>query len=749
MAKLFEFVQVPNQQCVITRHESANATFNPLSGRYGTTLPCLLLGVSALLVTGYSYNARADDATAEGVTSYGVKSVIVTGPTRTERAREESPGSVEVITSEQIKRSGATMLDEVLRSQSSMFVSPDGISHSIRGAKREDTVILVDGRRVIGEPSRRYELNRIPTGRIERIEIVKGPGSVLYGSDALGGIINVVTKRPEPGLQGSIDVQAGARTEDGEALKHDASFNLLGGSDSTFFTLFGQASSRDAYKKEETGSVGVGGKRKSPSDDASPGWASGSKVNLKDTYTIDEYRRDEADVYSIGGSLEHWFTDMFSVKLEASYLEEERRRDYINTGRNNTASKKPAFNIPVTWIDENQRYELAASADWQATESLVFDHRIYYSRYEKDRFVPVIPYGDLGFTSQSDSDFRARDITLTDLTNEFLSTWTPSASHTVQLGVEHRDYEYEDHAEEQEGSSRWQAGLFAQHEWQATERLDIIYGARYDDASIGQDNTSAEGGLVYTLAPNTQLRANYAQGFKYPAIRDLTADTPTPAGDWNLGAEIIRPEQGKTEAHNLDPEQSENIEIGLRGSLGAPRQREMRYDLSAFYTEIDDRIERVRHGDGENNFRSFYNIGKSRTSGLEAAIEADWSPHIGTDLSVTWLEDASWREVSKEDYEFVPHAPEFSAIASLRWQPAQAWQFQARARFNDEYYTDADDDELDESYTVVDINANYRPSNWEGTRFYAALDNVFNEGNETSLYADPGRFARVGMEYEF
>ncbi|WP_200197157.1 TonB-dependent receptor plug domain-containing protein [Halorhodospira abdelmalekii] len=152
------------------------------------------MAATAAVLIGNTALVHVQPAVAASGEAYDLTPVTVTAPTRSERARKQSPGSIEVITAEQIERSGATMLDEVLRSQSSLFVSPDGFSHALRGAAREDTVILIDGRRVIGEPSRRYELNRIPAGRIERIEIVKGPGSVLYGSDALGGVINIITK---------------------------------------------------------------------------------------------------------------------------------------------------------------------------------------------------------------------------------------------------------------------------------------------------------------------------------------------------------------------------------------------------------------------------------------------------------------------------------------------------------------------------------------------------------------------------
>lgn len=706
----------------------------------------LLLGVG-----GFGAAAAGPDAEGDnGAAAYGLAPVVVTAPTRTERARQRSPGSVEVITAEEIQRSGATLLDEALRHHSSLFVSADGTAHAIRGAAREDSVILIDGRRVLGEASRRYELNRIPTHRIERIEIVKGPGSVLYGSDALGGVINIVTRRPRPGLQGSFDLQTGARARDGDAARYDAAFNLLGGSADTQFTLFGQTSHRDGYRQEETAPVrvGPGGQRVPPSSDEAPGWV--NHLELPDEYTIDAFRRDMADVQTLGGALEHWFSDRFSMRLDASHLWEERRRDYINTGRSNTALEhngghRLVFNVPVRWLDDNRRWELAASADWQARADLTLQYRTHYSRYEKERSVPVLPYEDLGFQSREESDFQGRDLTLIELSNELLSTWTPVDRHTVQAGFEHRDIEYRDHAEDQAGSARWQAGVFAQHEWQAGERWDVIYGARFDDASVGGDNTSVEGGVVYAVGPQARLRLNYAQGFKYPDLRALTADTRTPRGDWNLGADVIR-EGVKDEAHGLDPEQSENVEIGLRGHLGRPAAVRLRYDFSVFYTEITDRIARVQETD---EYRTFRNVGTSRTRGLETALETDWSPRWGTDLSATWIEDAAWGQVSQAHYRHLPNAPELTAMVRLRWQASEALHLQTRARYVGAYYTAADDDERQASQTLVGVNASYRPAVWQGVRLHAAVDNLFNADNDSSLYADPGRFVRAGVAYQF
>lgn len=679
-------------------------------------------------------------------------SVTVTAPTRTERARERSPSSVEVITSEDIDDSGAVMLDEVMRQHSSLFVSPNGFDYSIRGTSREDTVFLIDGRRVTGEPSRRYELNRIPANRIERIEIVKGPGSVLYGSDAIGGIINIVTKRPQPGLQGSVELQTGARTQDMQTNQNNFSFDLLGGNENTQFTLFGQTMQRDAYTRKERSQILVPdpdgpGNRKPIADAPPPGWA--DKLDLDPSYTIDEGRRDEAEVHSFSGSIEHWWQDELSTKFEASYLFEKRQIDYIESGRTNTSSEKPVFNIPTRWADDNRRTELSAALDWQVSSTTHLFYRLYHSRYQKERSVAPLLWAALGFDSKADSDNRAREVTLTDRVNELRTTWKPTKAHTLQLGFEHRGREYKDHLEGQDGATRWESGLFAQHEWQINRQLDLVYGARYDDASIDASNTSIEGGFVYAFASQIRLRANYAQGFKYPGVRSLTAHTRTPRGDWMLGADVIL-DGVKEQRHDLGAEHSESIELGLGGDLNARGTPHYRYEITAFQSEIDDRIGRVeKQGANNETYRTFSTIGDARILGVESMLEIGLAGGWGVDLSVTWIEDASWRRVADPKYRFMTNSPEWNGFTALAWRPSGPFSTQIRMRYVGERYQAVDDEQQDDRYTLVDWSASYRPAGWDEVRLFAAIDNLFDTDNETSLFADPGRFARLGMRYRF
>ncbi len=100
-------------------------------------------------------------------------------------------------------------------------------SISIRGMGGNGTLLLIDGRRLGGETESPYEMDRIPADMIERIEIVKGPMSTLYGSDALGGVINIITKKTEETFLLGLDL-GGGMNDQGDNGTSKASVNARG-----------------------------------------------------------------------------------------------------------------------------------------------------------------------------------------------------------------------------------------------------------------------------------------------------------------------------------------------------------------------------------------------------------------------------------------------------------------------------------------------------------------------------------------
>tara|TARA_B100000809_G_scaffold265832_1_gene325961 strand:+ start:12651 stop:14675 length:2025 start_codon:yes stop_codon:yes gene_type:complete len=131
--------------------------------------------------------------------------VIVTA-TRTERQLSSIPLPAQLISSKQIKQTNSVRLDDILTEQTGLSLVYDhGLGIQMQGMDSEYVMILIDGNPMIGRTAGTFDLSRISVGNIEQIEIVKGPSSSLYGSEAMAGVINIITKKPKNGFHGNLD----------------------------------------------------------------------------------------------------------------------------------------------------------------------------------------------------------------------------------------------------------------------------------------------------------------------------------------------------------------------------------------------------------------------------------------------------------------------------------------------------------------------------------------------------------------
>lgn len=163
-----------------------------------------ILVVCALFM-GVSLFAGAEEAGETGISeeheagfpTFRLEQVTVTG-LRVPRRLKDTPVFTEVITRSEMERSGATTIDSVLQSQGLMHTqNAMGDYVSIQGLGQGRVLYLVDGRRVPGRVAQRLNGATVPIGDIERVEIVRGAQSALYGSDGMGGVINMVSRAPD------------------------------------------------------------------------------------------------------------------------------------------------------------------------------------------------------------------------------------------------------------------------------------------------------------------------------------------------------------------------------------------------------------------------------------------------------------------------------------------------------------------------------------------------------------------------
>ncbi|MXW85263.1 MAG: TonB-dependent receptor plug domain-containing protein, partial [Boseongicola sp. SB0667_bin_21] len=210
------------------------------------TLP--LAGLAGAVLFSVSQFAAAQD---DPIT------VIVTA-SRSAETVDETLVPVTVITREQIERSGATTLPEVLSTVPGVVIVRNGgagqqASVLLRGTESRHVLVLIDGVRVGSATLGATPFQHIPLDQVDRVEVVRGPRSSLYGSDAIGGVIQIFTRRGKGAPQSSLTVRTGTH-ETGEV-----SAGISGGSDAAWYLMHATAFTTEGFDVCRSESTGVGG----------------------------------------------------------------------------------------------------------------------------------------------------------------------------------------------------------------------------------------------------------------------------------------------------------------------------------------------------------------------------------------------------------------------------------------------------------------------------------------------------------
>lgn len=159
-------------------------------------------GMKSILVAAVVLSISRGSYAAEYPHYYELPGVVITA-TRTENTIEKVPASMQVITEADIRRSGAHSMRNLLTDFANIFqkskVRGGGHDIIIRGMSTDKSLIMINGRRVANEADasglgNAMALDRINLSNVERVEIVRGPSSALYGSEAMGGVINIITR---------------------------------------------------------------------------------------------------------------------------------------------------------------------------------------------------------------------------------------------------------------------------------------------------------------------------------------------------------------------------------------------------------------------------------------------------------------------------------------------------------------------------------------------------------------------------
>ena len=393
----------------------------------------------------------------------GMETVVVTG-TRTPKLLKDAPIVTRVITADDIRKADATNIGDLLQAEGGNAI-----------------LFLVDGERLAGETLDNIDYSRLNLDNVERIEIVKGAASSLYGSNAVGGVINIISKETEEPWNLNLNGRYGSHNDQ----RYGGTVAFRAGDFRNSFNV--QHTSTDPI---DVGSVGKDGEENDF-----------SRVYGNRTWNFKERLvYTPSDKLRLTGRLGYFFRER-----DKSTSSKDRYRDFSGGLRGNYT------------FSQRNGLELSYSFD----------------QYDKSDFDPVQDY-DL-------RDYTNVQHTLRALYNHSLN----ERNTLIVGGDFMRDYLMSYQFTDNGSHEQYTADAFAQFDLNPVKNLNIMTAVRFDYYSEADvKNTSSKLGIMYKWR-NCSLRASYAGGFRAPTLKEMYMDFNMANVFMIYGNEDLKPESSQ------------------------------------------------------------------------------------------------------------------------------------------------------------------------------------------------------------
>lgn len=695
---------------------------------HNNTLSLVALAVAAGLASPvFAADKKADD-------------VMVVSGSRMEQKLEDVSGPISVITAEQIEEQVVSNVADLFRYEPGVTAlggAGDAQTFIIRGMGENRVKIVRDGVRENdayknGGVGQSY----FDTDMIKQVEVVKGPASAAYGSDALGGVIAITTK--------------------------DAA-DFLKGRDSYLDATSGYASSSHQKMAGFTGALRTGELENL------------LRYTWRDGGVTQNYDSDKNEFDIVSQALlfkSQWnLSDSQFLKLTVDYFTEGQDPDAVDLSKAGSV-----FNQPITDKDTDNLslvldHGIALQAPWVDR----IDSKIYYARTKQtmDQYAsskypvrPTNPYvtknsldhngfeqkslgAQLKFSKALDSQRLAWGLEYEHTDNERTRFKAPTVAG-----------DFEGYSELSFPSTTTEHGaLWAFDELKFGERWVLTPGARYDYYRMNPDQDPAytgenlkrfsEGefspklGLVFKAHEAANLFAQYSHGYKTPMYDNAFSTLNHQAYGYRIEPNT-----------NLKPESSDGIDLGVRGSAGG-----FSYEVATFYNKYDDFIELGQVStEGRTAVYQYQNLDKATTKGAEA--KADYWLN---DLVNVWG-NLSYIEGKDGDGNYINSLSPLKGTLGVRLEQPN-WNINTALRFADDMSkvgkdAKGNDNIKSAGWGVVDIYAQFKPV--QDLQFNVGVFNLFDKeyvnyesitgqsaSASTSNKTEPGRNLSARVKYVF
>jgi outer membrane receptor for ferrienterochelin and colicins len=496
-----------------------------------------------------------------------LNTVVVTGTMR-ETSVAKSPVKIQVLSQEFFKGAPVNSVIEAMQTvngvqeQVNCGVCGTNDIH-INGMEGPYTLVLIDGMPIVSGLSSVYGFNGIPTSIIDRVEIVKGPSSTLYGTEAVGGVINIITKSPAKAPLFEMDANYNTHQE----LKTNFAFTPKLGK--RVYTSF----SGDYYYNNL---------RMDFNEDGFTDIPLNNRISLFNKWQVDD--KKDRMVFSLAGR--YYNEDRFGGVMD--WTKEDRASDSVY----GESIKTERYEVIGTYIlpTKKRNLKLDFSANYHNQDSY---------------------YGDVSYTAEQQVYF-----------SNFIFQQKLGKRHYLISGMTNRYQIYKDNTPSNTNENTYVPGVFVQDEWDITDQLILLSGARLDYHQNHGLIFSPRLNIKKQFGPFTALRINYGTGFRQ--VHLFTEDHAFVSGSRDV---VI--------LNELKPERSHNASLNFNHTYTVWGYGN--FDVDLFYTYFQNKI--VPDFDQDPNLIVYDNLeGYGTSRGASVAINHSFSIPLRLRMGATFME---------------------------------------------------------------------------------------------------------------
>ena len=638
------------------------------------------------------------------------QSIVVTG-SREEVLREDSIAKVEVISRSQLLDSGYEQVTDILSEEPGIVTrtsrSPGSRGGTqIHGLDSRQSLLLLDGFPLVGArgvKSGIVNMNRQSTNRLERVEIVKGASSALYGSDAIGGVINLITREPQRRFDSNVTASGGSLGA--VDLRADTGFvrDRLSG----FLAV--ERHKRNLY-------------------DLTPQYLDTSGPGFRRYDYMAKLNFDVAETFKIG--------------LLANAFDNQERSVNAAPGR----EQNSVLN------DSAQNYGITLSAG--LTQRTQLQARTYYGKYDENSTIDIarVP-GPANATANLNERLYRFDASLSHVLG---------GRQLLQGGVDWTSNEYRGQNRllgDNDGVSIRMVDAWFQDRIQAHPRLSLTVGGRLTDHSAFGARMVPRVGLLFRAAESVRVKASYGQGFRAPDLGQLYYRYLSTSGVYQIiGNPALSPESSTTTQVGVDGGHGRlrfsatYFWNGIKNLiqtdlLGRPRTQEQLDGIMARFG-----VNPAFAPSLNSLFYLYRNIENVYTTGAEGSIQLRLTPELVISTAYTYLDARdtetgaflSQRHKHNGNFRVWWTTERFGGLrTNLRGVYLGKWPIVGRRST-----LIADGYQLWDWYLAKPLR--------KGLELYGSVDNFFDSidsgldsPDPSFVRADPGRTFRVGMRWSF